>query len=229
MRKYRPARSARAGGGALVDAPLGERGKLLVRGLLLVEVLLQQRSRVAVAHRAGPGDERAVCRHLVVFAALAGSDEAGVHRRVVEVLVHDRLALLDDALDAVAVPAAHFFVEAGEHPLEPQDVAAGFFQVRLERVAQLRRRGGRGELRQRLDQLSFGVVGVAQFIDEGVVQRQGFGHASLVFTRAADPSPARNGGGAPPPRREGRRGGGGGGGPPPPPPPARPRRRRRAR
>ena len=81
-----------------------------------------------------PRDQRAVGRHLVVLGALAGGNQAGVHRRLVEVLLHDRLAFLDDAGDAVAVLAAHLFVEAREHLLEPLDLALRLLEVGLERL-----------------------------------------------------------------------------------------------
>ena len=74
-----------------------------------------------------------------MLGALAGGDQAGVHRRVVEVLLHDRLAFLDDAGDAVAVLAARLLVEAPEHLLQPLDLPAGLLEVRLERLAQLGR------------------------------------------------------------------------------------------
>ena len=74
---------------------------------------------LGVTHRLRPGDQRAVGRHLVVLGALAGGNQARVHRRVVEVLFHDRLAFFDDAGDAVAVLAADLLVQAREHLLEP--------------------------------------------------------------------------------------------------------------
>src|SRR4029079_3820345 len=99
-------------GGVLVDAAFGERRQLLVRRLLLVQRLLQQLDGIGVPHRLGPGDQRAVGGHLVVLGALAGRDQAGVHRGLVEVLFHDRLTIFYDFQNAVAVFAAHLPVEA---------------------------------------------------------------------------------------------------------------------
>ena len=126
-------------GGLLIDAALGEGRQLLVGGLFLVERLLQQIRGLVVAHRARPGHQRAVCGHLVVLGTLAGGNQARVHRRLVEVLLHDRLAFLDDAGNAVAVLAAHLLLEALEHLFQALDVSARLLEVRLERRAQLGR------------------------------------------------------------------------------------------
>ena len=162
----------------LIDAVLGERRQLLVRGLFLLEVLLEQFGRFVVAHDLRPRDERPVRRHLVVLGALAGRDQAGVHRRVVELLLHDRLALLDDAGNAVAVLALDLFVEAGKHALEALDLTARLLEMSLERRAQLGRGCRLRELRQRLYQLFLRVVGVTQFIHESIVQCSGLSHGS---------------------------------------------------
>ena len=131
---------------------------------------------LVVAHAPRPGDERAVRGHLVVLGALAGGNQTRVHRGIVEVLFHDRLAFFDDPGDAVAVLAAHFLVEALEHLLEPLDVSARLLEMRLERRAQIRRRGRLRQLRQRLGQLFLGIVGVAQFVEKRIVQ----GSASAI-------------------------------------------------
>lgn len=105
-----------------------------------------------------------------MLGALPRRNQRGVHRHVVEVLFHDGLAFFDDAGDAVAVLAADFLAERCERPLEPRHLPARFLEVRFERGAQLRRARGLRQLRQRLDQLFFGVVGVAELIDERVMQ-----------------------------------------------------------
>ena len=117
---------------------LGERRELLVGRLLLVERLLEQVRRFRVAHGLRPRDQRPVGRHFVVFRALPGGNQAGVHRRLIEVLFHDRLALFDDAGDAVAVLPAHLLLEALEHLFEALDLSLRLFEMRLERLAQLR-------------------------------------------------------------------------------------------
>ena len=72
--------------------------------------------------------------------------------------------------------AAHLLVEGLEHLLQAIDLSLRLFEMRLEGVSQLRRTRGLGQFRQRLCQLAFAVVGVAQFVDECVVQGSCFSH-----------------------------------------------------
>lgn len=74
--------------------------------------------------------------------------------------------------------AAHLLVEAGEDLLEALDMALGLLEMGLEGVFEWRRCRGLRELGERLGQLTFRVVGVAQLIDKGVVQG-GLGHVLL--------------------------------------------------
>ena len=46
-------------------------------------------------------------------------------------------------------------------------------------LPQLRRRRGFGEFRERLGELPFGVVRIAQFVDECVVERACFSHGRI--------------------------------------------------
>jgi len=73
----------------------------------------------------GPRDERAVRGHLVVFRALAGGNQAGVHRRLIEVLFQQTLeeekdadkklsGLAEGGINQSAADAAHS--EEGETP-----------------------------------------------------------------------------------------------------------------
>jgi hypothetical protein len=89
---------------------------------------------------------------------------------------HDRLAFLDDPGDAVAVLAPDLLVEAGEHLLELGDLALRLVAVGQKGLLQLRRTGRLGQLGQGLQQLLLGVVGVAQLVDECVVQGSSFSH-----------------------------------------------------
>ncbi len=164
--------------GLLVDAAFGERAELLVGSLLFVKDFLKKVGRLLVAHTARPGDERAVGGHLVVLRALPRGNQARVHRRLVKVLAHDRLAFFDDPRDAVAMFAARLLFDAFEDLLEPLDVSKRFLEMGFERRAQFGRVRRLGELRQGFRELFFRVVGIAQFVDERIVQGSGFSHVT---------------------------------------------------
>src|SRR5688500_18470804 len=63
---------------------------------------------------------------------------AGIHRGLIEVFFHDRLAFLDDAGDALTMLAAYLFVQALEHPLQARDLALRLLKMAFERLTQLR-------------------------------------------------------------------------------------------
>jgi hypothetical protein len=98
------------------------------------------------------------------------TDRAKRGSLAVEVLFHHRLAFFDDASDAVAMFAPDSLVTRGEPLFQASDVSARLFGVIQERRAQRCRRRSLCEFRERLQQLLFGVVCVAQFVDERSVQ-----------------------------------------------------------
>jgi len=61
-------------------------------------------------------------------------------------------------------------------------VALRFSEMHLEGRAQLGVRGRLRQLRERLRQLFLGVVGVAQFVDECVMERSCFGHGRVLLS-----------------------------------------------
>ena len=111
-----------------------------------------------------------------MFRPLAGGDDAGIQRGVVEIFGEGILSLFDDAGHAVAVLALHFLVEGAEHLLEARHVFARLLEVAFERLAQPFRRRGLRHLGQGLGQLFLRVVCVAQFHDERVVQGAALSH-----------------------------------------------------
>ena len=123
--------------GALIDPALGELRQLFVCGLLLVEVFLQKRRRVSVAHRLCPCDQGAIGCDLVMLRALTRGNQTGVERRIIEVFLHEGLAFFDDARDTFAVLPAHFLLETFEHLFQAFDLTFCLFEMRLERLAQI--------------------------------------------------------------------------------------------
>jgi hypothetical protein len=68
-----------------------------------------------------------------VLGALAGGDQAGVHRGLVEVLFHDRLAFFDDSGDAVAVFAATFSSRLS-NTCSSRSTCPGFFESAIRKL-----------------------------------------------------------------------------------------------
>src|SRR5579871_503095 len=99
--RRRPASRPRRGGLG-VDGALRQLRELLVRGLLLLERLLQQAGHVlfAQALREGPGT--AVAGHLVVLDALGRGDQGGVLDVRVAAGANRLLALADEPLHGLA-------------------------------------------------------------------------------------------------------------------------------
>ena len=124
-------------GCTLIDATRGQVRELLVGRFFFIQGPLQKLGGLGMPHRLRPGDQGPVGRHLVVLGALTCGNQACIHRGVIEVLFHDRLALFDDAGDAVAMLATDFFVQVLEHLLEPFDLSLRLLQMSLERLPQL--------------------------------------------------------------------------------------------
>src|SRR4029453_19656256 len=82
---------------------------------------------------------------------------------------------------AVAVLSAYFLVQAREHALEALDLSARLLEVYLEGLPQIRRARRLRHAWQRLGQLFLGIVGIAQFIEKGVVQCSDLGRDQLLL------------------------------------------------
>ena len=101
---------------------------------------------------------------------LRRGEQAGIERLGALVLVHDLLALVENAHDGIAGLAAGRLVEQFENLLEALDLAFGLVVMLLERGAQLVGGGRLRHLRQRLQDLLFGEVDVLQRIEEQIVE-----------------------------------------------------------
>ena len=121
----------------------------------------------------GQISRRRVAGDFVVLDALRGADQREVGRGVVLLLafVHHLLAFLDEPHHALAGLGARGGPENAEAFVEPLDLRLGLLQVHLEQALQLRGAGRLGHLRQRLEQLLFGMQDVAQLIDQEFLHR----------------------------------------------------------
>ena len=171
LRPRRPRPGAPASAALLVDAALGQRRQLLVGRLLLVEGLLQQVGGVVVAHRLAP--RRPACRRPPSRSARRAGRTA---IRQASIVASSKSSSMTDlpssmmpAMPSQCLPRT-FSSRLANTCFEALDLPCGLLEMRLEGLPQLRRAGRLGQLRQRLDQLLLGVVGVAQLVDECVVQ-----------------------------------------------------------
>src|SRR5216683_7712067 len=113
-----------------------ERGQAFVGFLLLLQGLIQQPHGVLHSELLRPLLQRAVARDFVMLDGLGRGQHAGIERLAALVLVHDLLALVEDALDGVTGLAARRLVDQFENLLEAFDLAFGLAEMLFERRAQ---------------------------------------------------------------------------------------------
>jgi len=68
-----------------------------------------------------------------VLGSLARRDQARIHRRLIEPLLHDGLPFLDDARNTVTMFTARLLAKVGKDLLQPHDLSARLVEVRFER------------------------------------------------------------------------------------------------
>src|SRR3984957_18117174 len=89
-----------------IDRRVSEFGQRVVGLLLLGQRLIEKLDGVFHAELASPALQSAVAGYLVVLNSLGGSQQAGVKCRFALVFVHDLGALVEDALDCIALLSA---------------------------------------------------------------------------------------------------------------------------
>src|SRR5690606_32806226 len=114
---------------------------------------------------------RAVAGDLIMLDGLRGGDEAGIEGIGALRLVHDLLALGDDAFDGLARHAGNAFVHQLEHLFKTLDVVLGLLFVLLERLSQLGRVRLLGHFRQRFEDGLLSGVHVLEEVCEELVER----------------------------------------------------------
>ena len=88
-----------------VDATFCNPGELLVGGLLLVEILMEQRSAIVAAQLPRPRDKAAVAGYFLVLDRLCGGDERCVENGLILDLAGHVVGFFDDPVDRRAVHA----------------------------------------------------------------------------------------------------------------------------
>ena len=97
-------------------------------------------------------------------------DEAGVEHVRIGVFLDQLIALLDQPFHPDALLPTRTDAELAADLLEPLDVLGGLFQMRAERLLELRIVCRFRQLGQRFDELLLGAVEILQLIDVKVFQ-----------------------------------------------------------
>src|SRR5579883_143135 len=97
-------------------------------------------------------------RYLVMFDALRGGNNGGVHHGLLVVLMKDLLAFIENPDHAHAFFPAGLFSERRKYLLEAVNVTSGLLKMLLDSVPQFFRIRILGHLRQRLGQAIFRVI-----------------------------------------------------------------------
>src|SRR5690348_4416865 len=137
----------------------------------LVERLVEQVLRVAVAELVGERLRGAVARDLVVLDALCCGDQRCVLGRGVALGGDDLFALRDEPLHGLARLPRRLLPELAEDVLEAADMVSRLGEVFLEGLLELLVGCCRRHLRQRLNELPLRVEQVAELVYEHVVER----------------------------------------------------------
>ena len=108
-----------------IDAALGDRGELFVRGPFLGAVLLEDKRKVVAAHLAGPGNECAVTRDFVMLDGLRGSNDRGIQHMLIGDIADDLVPFLDQTVDAMALRAFRLLFPHLEYLLQARYLLLG--------------------------------------------------------------------------------------------------------
>ena len=102
-----------------IDFAVGKFGQGVVRILLFGQRLVEELYRILHAKLGGPGSQRAVTRNLIMFDGLRCRQKTGIQRRLILILLHDFLALIEDAFNGVAFFSASRLVQQFENLFQP--------------------------------------------------------------------------------------------------------------
>lgn len=147
--------------------------QLLVSGFFLGECFLEKANDLIMAHGQRPRDDGSISGNFIVLGPLGGGDQRSIHRGFVEILGHDLFAFVEYARDAFTFSFARAFTQGAEDLFEPLDVLHRFTMMTVESVRQWRRGRCSCQFRQRVGQLLFSVVEMAQFVQKQVVNVEG--------------------------------------------------------
>src|SRR5262245_21278962 len=145
-----------------IDTAFCQRRQFLVGGFLFLEILLQELRAVIASELLGPGDQAAVAGDFVMFDSLRSSNQSSVKHGAVIDLTCDVISLLNDPVDGGTVDTRWLVPMQAEDLLKTPNLVPGFRQMRLKSLLQLWVIGFFNHVRKRTQNLSLGVIDVAQ-------------------------------------------------------------------
>jgi hypothetical protein len=105
-----------------------------------------------------------------VFHALRGANEFGIADRVWRIFLNRFFAFLDQSLHGVTGFPFRLCAEKLEAAIQAVDVLSGLLKMLLETFLQFLVRRSFRHFRQRFHELVFGIVEVAEFVDEEITE-----------------------------------------------------------
>ena len=134
-----------------------------------------------MAVRFGPGNERAIPRHLVVLDGLAACQQAGVTNGSCLKGFDNFFAFFEQTFYSLARNCLSGFAEFLEDLFEAMYLLNRFFAMRGKNSLQVRVMRSFHHLRQCLQNLPFGIVDIPQKMREQLIQGRGHGSMFLGF------------------------------------------------
>ena len=125
-------RFVRASGRRPINLIFRKRGQLLVRSFFFGQIQLQDLGAIRAAERPGPGDQRPVASHLVMFDRLRGSDKRRVQHLLLRDLAADFISFFEDAVDRGTIDLSRLCAMHLEHLLDALDVILGLPEMSLK-------------------------------------------------------------------------------------------------
>ena len=155
---------------AFFQEALGNGGQQAVGLHLFAQGLLEKLRGVAHPELLRQHAGALVAGHLIVLDLAGGADQAGVEDHLLVILLHDLLALFDQALHAVTRFAPGPHVHGLEDLLQPLHLALGDFEVLPEGVLQFLIGRRFCHLGKRADELLFRIEQVLKLLHQELLQ-----------------------------------------------------------
>lgn len=156
-------------GGFRVHGGFGDLGEQLVGCLFFIEGRLEQLSHIVEAERVCPGDHRAVPADFIVLDGLCPGNQSRIKSIGALELLHNLLALLDDAEDRIAGLLLRRSFDKLEYLSQPLDMSFALTLMGLKCLLQVERVSSLSHFRKRIEYLLLREVDVFErFIEKSL-------------------------------------------------------------